>query len=95
MFKDRLRSTRMARRLTLQQTADALFISLRNYQKYESGHASPTLEGLVKLADLLSVPTDYLLGRDEYLASTGVHVDVPKESPPRRPRPKVANTAQP
>lgn len=86
MFKDRLRSTRMARKITLQQTADALHMSLRNYQKYESGHASPTLEGLVKLADILNVPTDYLLERDEYLESIGVYVDVPKENPPRHPK---------
>jgi len=85
MFNDRLRSARMARDLTLQQTADALHTSLRNYQKYESGDASPTLEGLVKIADLLNVPTDFLLGRDEYLKSLGVSVDVPLDNPPRHP----------
>ena len=88
MFKDRLRSTRIARNLTLQQTADALFTSLRNYQKYESGHACPTLEGLVKLADFLNVPTDYLLERDSYLKSLGVSVDVSLDNPPRHPAPK-------
>ena len=88
MFNDRLRSTRMVRDLTLQQTADALHTSLRNYQKYESGDASPTLEGLVKIADLLNVPTDFLLGRDDYLKSLGVSVDVPLDNPPRHPSPK-------
>ena len=88
MFNDRLRSTRIARNLTLQQTADALFTSLRNYQKYESGQASPTLEGLVKLADILDVPTDYLLERDDYLKSMGVSVDVSPDNPPRHPKTK-------
>ena len=88
MFKDRLRTTRMARDMTLQQTADLLHMSLRNYQKYESGHASPTLDGLVKIADILNVPTDYLLERDEYLKSIGVSVDVPQENPPRHPHGK-------
>jgi len=78
----------MARDKTLQETADLLHMSLRNYQKYESGHASPTLDGLVKIADILDVPTDYLLERDEYLQSIGVFVDVPLENPPRHPHGK-------
>ena len=87
MLSDRIRSTRMARGLRLQDVADALYISLRNCQFYESGDASPTLEGLVKLADLFNVPTDYLLGRDEYLKSIGVYVDIDPINIPRRPNP--------
>jgi transcriptional regulator with XRE-family HTH domain len=87
MLNDRIRSTRMARGLTLQDTADALHTGLRNYQKYESGDASPTLEGLVKIADLFNVPTDYLLGRDSFLQSLGVYVDVAPINPPRRHNP--------
>ena len=85
MLNDRIRSTRISRSMTLQETADALYTGLRNYQKYESGDASPTLEGLVKIADLFNVPTDYLLGRDEYLQSIGVKVDVSPINPPRQP----------
>jgi transcriptional regulator with XRE-family HTH domain len=78
----------MARELTLQQMADTLHTGLRNYQKYESGDASPTLDGLVKIADLLNVSTDYLLGRDDYLKYLGVSVDMPLKTPPRHPNPK-------
>ena len=88
MLNDRLRSARIARNVTLQKMADLMHMSLRNYQKYESGHISPTLEGLVKIADILNVPTDYLLGRDDYLKSIGICVDMPQEIPPRRPKPK-------
>gem|GEM_PF-904501 len=88
MLNDRIRSTRMARGLTLQETADALHTSLRNYQKYESGDSSPTLQGIVKLADVLNVPTDFLLGRDVYLQSIGVLVDVSLENLPRHPKSK-------
>ena len=87
MLNDRIRSVRMARGLRLQDVADALYVSLRNCQNYESGKTSPTLEGLVKIADLFNVPTDYLLGRDEYLKSIGVFVDVNSENLPRRPNP--------
>ena len=79
MFKDRLRATRISRKYTAQQMADHLDTGLRNYQKYE---------GLVSLADLLNVPTDFLLERDEYLSALGVSVDVSLTCPPRRPRPQ-------
>ena len=88
MFKDRLRAARLSRGFTAQTLADQLCMGLRNYQKYESGDARPTFEGLVTLADFLSVPTDFLLGRDDYLKSLGVSVDVSLECPPRRPRPQ-------
>lgn len=88
MFKDRLRTTRIFRGFTAQMLADQLQTGLRNYQKYESGDARPTFEGLVILADFLNVPTDFLLGRDDFLKSLGVSVDVPPEGPPRRPKPQ-------
>ena len=85
MFNDRLRSTRMAREFTQQQMADILHMGLRNYQKYESNDASPTLDGLVKIADILNVPTDFLLARDDYLSSIGLSVDIPLNCHPRHP----------
>lgn len=88
MFRDRLRATRMSRGFTLQQTADAVGIGLRAYQKYESGDSEPPYVALVPLADFLDVPTDFLLERDDYLKSLGVSVDVSLESPPRRPTPR-------
>ncbi len=88
MFKDRIRSARIYRGLTLQGTADALDIALRSYQKYESGDREPNLDLLVSMADLFSVPVDFLLCRDDYLKSLGVSVDVPPEGPPRHPKPQ-------
>ena len=88
MFKDRLRATRISRGFTAQQMADKLGTGLRNYQKYESGDARPTFEGLVILSDVLNVPIDFLLERDDYLNALGVHVDVSLECPPRRPKPQ-------
>lgn len=64
MFCKRLRETRMCRNLTQQKLADAVEITLRTYQKYEQGTREPSLAMLVKLADALEVPTDYLLCRD-------------------------------
>ena len=70
MLGERLNKTRKERGITAQQMAAALQTGLRNYRKYESGHANPTLEGLVLIADILNVSTDYLLCRDEFLAKS-------------------------
>lgn len=88
MFNDRLRSARIFRGYTLQKTADALGLSLRAIQKYEGGEREPNLSLLVEMADFFDVPTDFLLGRDDYLCSLGVSVDVPPEGPPRRSKPQ-------
>ena len=64
MFCKRLRETRMARHLTQQKLSDIVGLALRSYQCYEQGTREPPLDMLVKLADALDVPTDYLLCRD-------------------------------
>ena len=88
MFHDRLRATRISRGYTLQKVADALGIPLRTYQNYEGGKREPNLLLLVDIADFLQVPTDFLLGRDDYLEFLGVSVDVSLACLPRRPKPE-------
>lgn len=87
MFNDRLRATRIAYKKTQQETADAIGIALRSYQRYESGSIEPPYSSLIALADFFNVPIDFLLERDCYLSSLGVSVDVCLECPPRRPTP--------
>ena len=67
-FGKRLNSTRKERGQTAQSMADMLGIGIRSYRAYESGDREPHFETLVKIADYLDVSTDYLLGRDEFLA---------------------------
>ena len=93
MFCDRLRACRIARNFTLQETADAIDVSLRTYQKYEGGSVYPDFAHLVGLADFLKIPTDFLLERDDYLKSLGVSVDVPPEGPPRRPKSQKSHSS--
>lgn len=76
MFGKRLRAARMARKYTQQRLADTVDIALRSYQCYEQGTRYPSYDLLVQFADILNVPTDWLLGRDDYLKSLGVFVDV-------------------
>lgn len=75
MFGKRLRAMRMKRNFTQPQLADLIDVALRTYQGYEGGTRSPSFETLVKLADILDVSIDYLLGRDNWMKSHGVSVD--------------------
>ena len=66
IFQKRLIEQRTINKLTQRQVADYLQIAQPSYIRYENGSAEPTLENLVKLAELFDVSTDYLLGRTEY-----------------------------
>ena len=67
MLGKRLNQTRKEKGFTAQKMADLIHTSLRNYQRYESGGNHPTMEGLVQIADILDVSTDYLLCRDAFI----------------------------
>ena len=72
MFNKRLRQMRMKRNYTQQRLADILDIALRSYQCYETGTRTPNYELLIRIADVLDVSLDYLLGRDDFMKSHGV-----------------------
>ena len=67
MFGKRLNQTRKFKGFTAQQMADLLSVSIRTYRNYESETSYPSLEALVKIADILDVSTDYLLCRDHWM----------------------------
>ena len=75
MFCKRLNETRKSKGFTAQFMANSLNVALRSYRMYESGDRSPSLEMLVKIADILNVSLDYLLCRDDFLKSRGVFSD--------------------
>ncbi len=66
VFQEKLKEMRKMCGLTQQNVAEKLGISQPSYIRYENGTAEPTLENLVKLADLFDVSVDFLLGREEY-----------------------------
>lgn len=61
-----LKSLRQAKKLTQAEAAGQLDVSLSSYQKYERDKNSvvPSLDVLLRIADLFGVTTDYLLGRE-------------------------------
>ncbi|TDL32866.1 helix-turn-helix domain-containing protein [Jeotgalibacillus sp. S-D1] len=61
----RLTQLRKERKWTLQETADQLGIAKSTYAGYESGYRQPSLDSLIKLADIMDTSIDYLLNRIE------------------------------
>jgi len=70
MLSDNLNRIRKEKGFTAQQMADRLDIEIHLYRKYESGYTTPPLPKFMKIADILGVSADELLGRDpsDYLS---------------------------
>lgn len=64
----RLNSLRRQKGVTAAYMSRSLFVSLRTYRKYESGHILPGIDTLVRIADILDVSLDVLMGREDFLA---------------------------
>lgn len=63
VFSERLKTLRKEKKLTQTELASKLDISQKSYSNWESGKAEPTLDNIIKLADLLEVSLDWLFGR--------------------------------
>jgi transcriptional regulator with XRE-family HTH domain len=64
-FATRVLELRKQRNIKQVDVANALGISVRSWQRYESNEREPTLSQLVKLADFFNVSLDYLVGRSD------------------------------
>lgn len=65
IFGKRLREFRKEKNLTQKELAEQIGIKRNSYSDWETGKNEPSLENLVKLADLFEVPLDWLFGRDK------------------------------
>ncbi|MCI8813127.1 MAG: helix-turn-helix transcriptional regulator [Oscillibacter sp.] len=64
-FSKRLRELRKEKNETQVQTAKAIEVTERQYQRFEAGENYPGFENLCALADHFSVSLDYLSGRTD------------------------------
>ena len=64
-FPETLRGLRESRGLTQVRLAELLEVSPRVYNRWETGAAAPRLDTLVRIADILNVTLDELVGRTE------------------------------
>lgn len=65
MLQKRLRELRKSKKMNQNDIAKHLGISLSGYASYEQGVANPSIDTLLKLAELFEVSTDYLLGKTD------------------------------
>ena len=64
-FSERLKTLRKQAQLTQVDVAEKLGNSQPAYASWERGHKTPTQENLVKIAQILNVSVDYLVGNSE------------------------------
>ena len=65
MFNYRLKSVREKNKLSQAALAKKLYVSQQTVGKWETGASSPNPETIAKIADILNVSTDYLLGKSD------------------------------
>ena len=65
IFSDRLKTLRKEKKLTQKELAEQIEIKQNSYSDWETGKNEPSLENLIKLADLLEVSIDWLFGREQ------------------------------
>lgn len=64
-FFENLKNARLRKGLSQVQLAEQLGIAKSTYSMYESGKREPNMQTIKKIADILDVSTDELLGMDE------------------------------
>lgn len=64
-FAEQLRTLRVQRKLSQVRLAELLGVSPRVYNRWEKGAATPHLDTVVQLAELLQVSLDELTGRQK------------------------------
>ena len=74
MLGDRIREIRLAKKMSQVELAKTLGVTKQSVSNWENENIQPSIEMLSKIADSLSVTTDYLLSRENkrYLDVTGV-----------------------
>lgn len=68
-FAERLTQLRIEKGLKREYVAKVLGCSVSAIGNYENGNRTPDFDGLIKLAELFSTTTDYLLGRTDIVTS--------------------------
>ena len=63
-FHERLRATRIEKGYTQEQLAKAIGVTKSTMAKYHRGELEPNVKNIKKIAQVLGVSVDYLLGED-------------------------------
>lgn len=74
-FNENLRTARECKGLTQKEVADAIGVAKSTYSLYESGNREPNVITIKKIADLLKVSADNLLGLEDSTVTLAAHFD--------------------
>lgn len=74
-FNENLKEARLRKRLSQKDVAEEIGVAKSTYSLYESGNREPNVETIKKIADVLSVSADTLLGIDEKPTTIAAHFD--------------------
>ena len=74
-FNDNLKEARLKRNLSQKEVADQIGVAKSTYSLYESGNREPSVQTIKKIADVLNVSADELLGLSEQPTTIAAHFD--------------------
>ena len=74
-FNENLRAARDRKNMTQKDVADNIGVAKSTYSLYESGNREPNVQTIKKLADLLNVSADDLLGLNQEPTTIAAHFD--------------------
>lgn len=64
MFSTRLKTIRKECNLTQKDVYEKINMSANGYASYEQGRTEPTIDTLIKLANVFNCTVDYIVGRE-------------------------------
>lgn len=64
MLNERIKTLRLAKGFSQVDLAVMLNVSKQSVSNWENDNIQPSIDMLIRLADIFNVSTDYLLGRD-------------------------------
>ena len=74
-FNENLKYARERKGLSQKDVAEGIGVAKSTYSLYESGNREPNVQTIKKIADLLNVSADDLLGLNEEPATMAAHFD--------------------
>jgi len=74
-FNENLKIARERRRISQKDMAESIGVAKSTYSLYESGNREPNVQTIKKIADVLNVSADELLGINEEPLTIAAHFD--------------------
>lgn len=69
----RIKEIRKEKELKQRELADKVGVSVQTISGYETGYSQPPLEMMIKIADVLEMSIDYLVGRSDDIGNIEIN----------------------